>query len=63
MGGKLMQIVQPRHAIPIHFDDYDVFKSPLADFAPEVEAAGLESKVTYLAHGATWAFTPKQREQ
>jgi len=60
-GVQLMQIVQPRHAIPIHFDDYDVFKSPLADFANEVKAAGLESKVTYLAHGATYNFTPNQR--
>jgi L-ascorbate metabolism protein UlaG (beta-lactamase superfamily) len=61
-GVKLMQIVQPRHAIPIHYDDYDVFKSPLADFAREVKEAGLEPKVTYLAHGATYNFTPNQRQ-
>jgi len=61
-GVKLMQIVQPRHAVPIHYDDYDVFKSPLADFAREVKEAGLEPKVTYLAHGATYTFTPNQRQ-
>ena len=60
-GVKLMQIVQPRRAIPIHFDDYDVFKSPLSDFAHEVEAAGLAPRVTYLAHGATYEFTPGPR--
>jgi L-ascorbate metabolism protein UlaG (beta-lactamase superfamily) len=59
-GVKLMQIVQPRRAIPIHYDDYDVFKSPLADFAHEVQAAGLAPRVTYLAHGATYDFTPAQ---
>lgn len=55
-GVQLLQIVQPRHAIPIHFDDYDVFKSPLADFARRVEAAGWADRVTYLAHGATYRF-------
>ena len=60
-GVKLMQIVQPRRAIPIHYDDYDVFKSPLSDFAREVKAAGLEQQVTYLAHGGTYRFAPNQR--
>jgi len=60
-GVQLMQIVQPRHAIPIHYNDYDVFKSPLADFAREVKEAGLEHKVTYLAHGQTYRFTPARR--
>ncbi len=60
-GVQLMQIVQPRKAIPIHFNDYDVFKSPLADFAQEVKAAGLEQQVVYLEHGETYTFTPHKR--
>jgi len=60
-GVQLLQIVQPRHAIPIHFDDYDVFKSPLADFARRVEAAGWADRVTYLAHGATYSFVLQPR--
>lgn len=60
-GVHLMQIIQPRKAIPIHYDDYDVFKSPLADFAQEVKAAGLEQSVVYLAHGETYRFTPNKR--
>jgi len=60
-GVRLMQIVQPRKAIPIHFNDYDVFKSPLADFAQEVKAAGLEQQVVYLAHGETYTFSPHKR--
>jgi L-ascorbate metabolism protein UlaG (beta-lactamase superfamily) len=55
-GVQLLQIVQPRHAIPIHYNDYDVFKSPLADFAKEVKAAGWDDRITYLAHGATYRF-------
>lgn len=60
-GVKLLQIIQPKKAIPIHYDDYDVFKSPLSDFAQEVKAAGLDQQVTYLAHGATYTFAPNTR--
>jgi L-ascorbate metabolism protein UlaG (beta-lactamase superfamily) len=58
-GVQLLQIIRPQHAIPIHYNDYDVFKSPLADFAREVKAAGLEQQVSYLAHGETYTFTPR----
>jgi len=57
-GVKLLQIIQPKKAIPIHYDDYDVFKSPLSDFAQAVKAAGLDEQVVYLAHGATYGFAP-----
>jgi L-ascorbate metabolism protein UlaG (beta-lactamase superfamily) len=57
-GVTLMQIVQPKKAIPIHYGDYDVFKSPLSDFAQEVKAAGLGQQVVYLAHGETYTFAP-----
>lgn len=60
-GVRLMQIIQPRRSIPIHYDDYDVFKSPLADFAREVKAAGLDREVSYLAHGETYTFKPNPR--
>ncbi len=55
-GVQLMQIVAPRHAIPIHYNDYGVFKSPLSDFEVAVKAAGLQEKVTYLKHGDTYYF-------
>jgi len=29
-GVDAMQIVDPAFAIPIHYNDYDVFKSPLS---------------------------------
>ncbi len=55
-GVHMMQIVKPKLAIPIHFNDYDVFKSPLSDFQREVEAAGLEDRVHYLSHGESYNF-------
>ena len=43
-------------SIPIHYDDYDVFKSPLSDFHRAVEEAGLEERVHYLSRGETYTF-------
>jgi L-ascorbate metabolism protein UlaG (beta-lactamase superfamily) len=60
-GVQMMQIVKPKKTIPIHYNDYDVFRSPLAEFAREVKAAGLEDSVVYLAHGDTYTFTPRKR--
>jgi L-ascorbate metabolism protein UlaG (beta-lactamase superfamily) len=60
-GVKMLQIIAPRHAIPIHYNDYDRFKSPLGDFVKEVKAAELQNKVIYLKHGDTYNFHPGQR--
>lgn len=56
-GVEMLQIVKPKLAIPIHYNDYDVFKSPLSDFQRAVEAAGLADRVHYLSHGDTYTFT------
>jgi len=50
-GVELMRILEPTVTIPVHFNDYDLFKSPLEDFQAEVRAAGLEDRVHYLAPG------------
>jgi L-ascorbate metabolism protein UlaG (beta-lactamase superfamily) len=55
-GIEAMRIVDPALAIPIHYNDYDVFTSPLSDFQDEVRAAGLENRVHYLSHGETYRF-------
>jgi L-ascorbate metabolism protein UlaG (beta-lactamase superfamily) len=55
-GVQMLKIVKPQLSIPIHFNDYTVFKSPLRDFAREVKAAGLENKVRYIKHGETYSF-------
>ncbi|CAN7457424.1 MBL fold metallo-hydrolase [Massilia sp. LjRoot122] len=59
-GVRMMQVVRPKKTVPIHYNDYDVFKSPLEDFAREVKAAGLEKDVVYLAHGETYSFSRVQ---
>ncbi len=57
-GVEALGIIRPRKAIPIHYDDYDVFKSPLDDFKRAVERAGLEGRVHYLERGETYRFAP-----
>ena len=55
-GVQMMQIIQPRVAIPIHYNDYDVFKSPLEDFKRAAAEAGFSDRLVYLTHGETYEF-------
>ena len=55
-GVEMMRIVDPEKAIPIHYNDYDVFKSPLSDFKRAVERAGLGDRMIYLEHGEQYEF-------
>jgi L-ascorbate metabolism protein UlaG (beta-lactamase superfamily) len=59
-GLEAMRIVAPRMTVPIHYNDYGVFRSPLEDFAQAVRAAGVEDHVTYLAHGESYVFRPDE---
>ena len=55
-GEEMIRIINPDHTMPVHFDDYDVFTSPLSDFQREVEASGLSDRVDYLNHGDSYSF-------
>jgi len=55
-GVDAIQTIAPKLAIPIHYNDYTVFKSPLEEFQSAIVAAGLEDKVVYLNHGETYRF-------
>ena len=56
-GVQAMQIVRPKRAIPIHNDDYPVFKSSLEDFLAAARAAGLQDRVQVLRPGERFNFT------
>lgn len=56
-GLQLIRLVNPDITIPIHYDDYDVFLSPLSDFTKEIEHAGLQNRVVYLNRGEQYQFT------
>jgi L-ascorbate metabolism protein UlaG (beta-lactamase superfamily) len=55
-GVEMMRIIEPEKAIPIHYNDYDVFKSPLEDFKAAVEKAGFSDRLVYLSHGESYQF-------
>jgi L-ascorbate metabolism protein UlaG (beta-lactamase superfamily) len=55
-GVQAVRIIQPQVAIPIHYNDYTVFKSPLEDFQKAVAEANLATEVHYLSHGETYTF-------
>jgi L-ascorbate metabolism protein UlaG (beta-lactamase superfamily) len=55
-GAQALKIIAPDMTIPVHFDDYTVFKSPLDDFKKAVQQAGLENRVRYLQRGETYIF-------
>ncbi|MDP8951812.1 MAG: MBL fold metallo-hydrolase [Actinomycetota bacterium] len=63
-GVEAIKMIDPKAAIPIHYNDYAVFKSSLDDFKEAVNEAGFEDRVHYLAHGETHEFevsTARQR--
>jgi L-ascorbate metabolism protein UlaG (beta-lactamase superfamily) len=52
-GADLLEILPSRQAVPVHNDDYGVFKSPLSAFRAEVERRGLGARVAYVERGET----------
>ncbi|KAL9032110.1 MAG: hypothetical protein Q9180_006695 [Flavoplaca navasiana] len=58
-GLGLVKLVRPELTIPIHDDDYDVFRSPLEDFKKKMQEAGLQDKVVYLDRGDRFDFQVK----
>lgn len=56
-GAELVAAVRPERAVPIHYDDYGVFTSPLDEFTAEVRRRGLEHLLTFVERGDTVALT------
>lgn len=63
-GVEALKLMQSDTAIPIHYNDYTVFKSPLEDFKQAATEAGLDKQLHYLSHGDTYNFeVPASRLQ
>jgi L-ascorbate metabolism protein UlaG (beta-lactamase superfamily) len=61
-GVELLRRVRPRHAVPVHYDDYGVFRSPLSDFEERAVAAGLSKVVRLVRRGDTVALDDPTRD-
>jgi len=57
-GAELVELVRPATAIPVHYDDYGRFRSPLADFRREMERRGLADVVRVVGRGETAELVP-----
>ena len=55
-GVRALQLIRPKVAVPIHHDDYTVFKDSLDSFRRAAEAAGLDSEVRYVERGESYRF-------
>ncbi|MBB5897119.1 MBL fold metallo-hydrolase [Kutzneria kofuensis] len=56
-GRDLLAMLEPRHAVPVHYDDYGVFKTPLSQFRDVMAASDLSTSVHYLERGQTHQIT------
>ncbi len=52
-GRQLSQLLGPRLAVPVHFDDYSIFASPVSEFESEMDRAGLRRIVRRVRRGET----------
>jgi L-ascorbate metabolism protein UlaG (beta-lactamase superfamily) len=59
-GVQALRTVTPREVIPIHYDDYTLFKSPLSDFRKAAGNAGLPSVIHYLNRGDRYHLGTRQ---
>jgi L-ascorbate metabolism protein UlaG (beta-lactamase superfamily) len=52
-GADVAELLDLPRMIPVHFDDYGVFASPLSDFTDEMKRRGLADRVIELERGSS----------
>ena len=52
-GCDLLELLDYRRAVPIHYDDYPVFKTPLQAFVDRARERGLGDRLTTVRRGET----------
>jgi L-ascorbate metabolism protein UlaG (beta-lactamase superfamily) len=50
-GADFVELMDPRVVVPVHYDDYSVFRSPLADFRAEMNHRQWRGSVRYVDRG------------
>jgi L-ascorbate metabolism protein UlaG (beta-lactamase superfamily) len=53
MGADLVETIDPGTTVPVHYDDYGVFRSPLTHFLDEMRRRGLDDGVRVVPRGRT----------
>ncbi|MFF2993426.1 MBL fold metallo-hydrolase [Streptomyces sp. NPDC057950] len=57
---RCAEIVKPHTAIPIHYNDFSVFRSGLDDFKTAAAESSTPVRFHYLTHGDRYNFSPEQ---
>ena len=52
-GADLVELLKPPVTVPVHYDDYTVFRSPLGDFVAEVAQRRLPGEIRTVGRGQT----------
>jgi L-ascorbate metabolism protein UlaG (beta-lactamase superfamily) len=52
-GVDFLRRIGPRRAVPVHHDDYGVFRSPLSEFEDEARRAGFADTLRTVRRGET----------
>jgi L-ascorbate metabolism protein UlaG (beta-lactamase superfamily) len=58
MGVDFVGRVRPAVTVPVHYDDYTVFRSPLSDFVDRARAAGLDTTLRCPTRGEVVSLEP-----
>jgi L-ascorbate metabolism protein UlaG (beta-lactamase superfamily) len=56
-GADLVELIAPSVTVPVHHDDYTVFRSPVSDFLEQCRDRALPSVVRRVARGGTVPLT------
>src|SRR3954465_5925161 len=59
-GADLVELLKPPVTVPVHYDDYDRFKSPLGDFVAEVARRQLPGELRAVHRGDTISLRPER---
>jgi L-ascorbate metabolism protein UlaG (beta-lactamase superfamily) len=57
-GTDLVERIRPRSVVPVHYDDYGVFTSPLSNFVAEMRRRGRAALVRTVGRGETVDLFP-----
>jgi L-ascorbate metabolism protein UlaG (beta-lactamase superfamily) len=56
-GADLVDLIAPPVTVPVHYDDYSVFRSPLSDFLEACADRGLRDRVRPVRRGESVSLT------
>lgn len=52
-GADWTELIRPRRVVPIHYDDYTAFKSPLSDYEDQARKRGFADDVHVVERGTS----------